>query len=636
MLEFFRKAAKGWIAKVLLSLLVGSFAIWGVSSRMSDLIGTMFGAVDLATVGNSKLSSETYRQEFKRTLDAISRQQGAQMSMEDARKAGIDQQVLDRLLAQSAVDATTTRMNLAVGDKAITNLIMSNKAFHDANGKFDVNIMRGILAQNNLSEQGFVQIQKHDQLRQALISAAGDNLQLPAAMTEALLRYKNESRDARYVTFSVNPTDVPQPSDDDLKKQYESTPAAYTAPEYRSVAVMSVLPADIASKVTVSDDDLKAGYEKFKGTYFMPEKRTIIQLSFPSVDAAAAVKARLDKGEDILKIAAELKQKESDITFTDKTHDDFLDPAIADAAFALKEGEVSAPVKGALNTALLKAVKVTPEKQPTLDEVKDDLRKKVQLDKAAEQLQPFYDQVEDARAASTKFEDIAAKLGIPVTVVPAITADGRDKSGKDVVLPARDEVLKAIYASDVGVENDALTVNDGYVWYDVREVVPSALRPLADVKDQVKADWAAAKLRSLAADKAKAILAKAGTTGTLDAIATELGQPVKTASHVTRGQTAENFDGVATQALFSSPEKALTWAPEPDGQSARIIEVSKVEIPAFDPASAEAKAIRQQMEKGLASDMNEAFVQALKSGAKIVLNDKLWADIRGTTDQQQQ
>ena len=106
---------------------------------------------------------------------------GAEMmkTSASARKAGIDQQVLDRLLAQSAVDATTTRMNLAVGDKAITNLIMSNKAFHDANGKFDVNIMRGILAQNNLSEQGFVQIQKHDQLRQALISAAGDNLQLP-------------------------------------------------------------------------------------------------------------------------------------------------------------------------------------------------------------------------------------------------------------------------------------------------------------------------------------------------------------------------------------------------------------------------------------------------------------------------
>ena len=634
MLEFFRNAAKGWIAKILLLLLVGSFSIWGVSSRMSDLIGTMFGAVDLATVGDTNLSSETFRQEFKRTLDGISRQQGAQISMEDARNAGIDQQVLDRLLAQASVDATTKRLDLVLGEQAVKNIITATPAFKGADGKFDINIMRSVLTQNGLTEQGFVESQKRDQLRQTMVATAGDNTVLPKAVTEAMLRYKNETRDARYVTFTVNASDMPQPTDDDLKKQYEAAPAAYTAPEYRSIAVLSVMPADIAAKVQVTDDDLKAGYEKFKEDFHTSEKRTIIQLSFPTVDAATAVKARLDKGEDILKIATELKQKESDITFADKARGDFLDPKIADAAFALKEGEVSAPVKGALNTALLKAVKVSPDKQGTFEEVKDELRKKVQLDKASEQIQPIYDAVEDARASSTKFEDIAAKLGIPVTVVPALSADGRDKSGKDVSLPARDEVLKAVYASDVGVENDALTSGDGYVWYDVREVVPSALKPITEVKDQVKVDWSATKMRTLASDKAKAILAKAGATTALGTVATELAQPIKTAAAVSRNQTTETFDGVATQALFSAPEKTLTWALEADGQSARIIEVSKVNIPAFDVTSADAKKLSEQMRKGLSADMNDAFVKALRAGAKIVINDKLWTEIRGSTGQQ--
>jgi peptidyl-prolyl cis-trans isomerase D len=634
MLEFFRNAAKGWTAKILLLLLVGSFSIWGVSTRMSDLIGTMFGAVDLATVGSTKLSSETYRQEFKRTIDGISRQQGAQLSMDEARKLGLDQQVLDRLLAQASVDSTTSRLDLTLGDQTVKNLITSNPAFKGADGKFDVDLMRGILAKNNLSEQGYFENQKRDQLRQSMVATAGDNTVLPKAITEAMLRYKNETRDARYVTFTVNASDLPQPTDDDLKKQYESAPAAYTAPEYRSIAVLSVMPADIAAKVQVTDEDLKTGYEKFKEDFHTPERRTLIQLSFPSVDAAAAVKARLDKGEDILKIAAELKQKESDITFTDKTREDFLDQTIADAAFALKEGEVSAPARGSLNTALLKAVKVTPERQLTLDEIKDELRKKVQLDKASEQIQPIYDAVEDARASQTKFEDIASKLGIPVTVVPALSADGRDKSGKDVSLPARDEVLKAVYASDVGVENDALTSGDGYVWYDVREVVPSALKPIAEVKDQLKADWSAAKMRTLASDKAKAILAKAGVTTALGTIATELGQPIKTAAAVTRNQTTESFDGAATQALFGAPEKTLAWALEADGQSARIIEVTKVSIPAFDAASPDTKAIGEQVRKGLSADMNDAFVKAMRAGASVVLNDKLWADIRGTVGQQ--
>ncbi len=76
------------------------------------------------------------------------------------------------------------------------------------------------------------------------------------------------------------------------------------------------------------------------------------------------------------------------------------------------------------------------------------------------------------------------KAGIPFTLAPAVSAAGKDKDGKDVDLPAKAELLKAAFASDVGIENDALTLQDGYVWYEVREVTPSALRPLADVKDQ--------------------------------------------------------------------------------------------------------------------------------------------------------
>jgi peptidyl-prolyl cis-trans isomerase D len=634
MLEFFRNAAKGWMAKILLSLLVVAFSFWGISGKVGDLVGTMFGAVNLATVGDTQLSSETFRAEFKRTLDMISRQQGAQISMEDARKEGIDQQVLDRLLAQASVDATTQRLNLTFGDQAVKSLVMTNPAFQDASGKFNVDVMRRALQKNGVSEPAYMQNQKRDQLRQMMVATAGDNTVLPQAVTEALLRYKNETRDARYVTFSVNASDLPQPSDDDLKKQYEATPAAYTAPEYRSIAVLSVMPADVTAKVQISDEDLKAGYDKYKEDYHTPERRNLIQLSFPSVEAASAVKARLDKGEDILKIAAELKQKETDITFVDKTRDDFLDAAIADAAFALKEGEVSAPVKGSLNTALLKATKISPEKQSTFDEVKEDIRKKVQLDKARDEIQPIYDAVEDARASQTKFEDIAAKLGIPVTIVPALSADGRDKSGKDVSIPARDEVLKAVYASDVGVENDAITSGDGYIWYDVREVAPSAVKPFADVKVQVKADWASTKMRTLASDKAKAILAKAGTNTALETIASEVAQPIKTAASVSRNQTSESFDGTATQALFGAKDKTLTWALEADGASARIIEVSKITTPAFDAKSADAKALTDQMRKGLSADMNDAFVKALRTGANVTINETLWADIRGSAAQQ--
>ena len=51
-------------------------------------------------------------------------------------------------------------------------------------------------------------------------------------------------------------------------------------------------------------------------------------------------------------------------------------------------------------------------------------------------------------------------------------------------MPHKPELLKAVFSSDVGVENDAISLDDGYVWYEVREVIPSAVKPFDTVKDR--------------------------------------------------------------------------------------------------------------------------------------------------------
>ena len=111
---------------------------------------------------------------------------------------------------------------------------------------------------------------------------------------------------------------------------------------------MKVEPADITAKITLTDQDLADGYEKYKADYFTPEKRTILQISFPTLEEAQAAKQKLTAGTDFMALAKERGFSEQDVTFADKTKADFIDPAIADAAFALAEGQVSEPVKGAL------------------------------------------------------------------------------------------------------------------------------------------------------------------------------------------------------------------------------------------------------------------------------------------------
>ena len=80
-------------------------------------------------------------------------------------------------------------------------------------------------------------------------------------------------------------------------------------------------------------------------------------------------------------------------------------------------------------------------------------------------------------------------------------------------LPDQQRVVSAAFSTDIGVDTDALQVQDGYVWYEVDGITPAHERSLDEVKDQVEADWR--ETRSPAAhDKANEMLdqLKAGTS----------------------------------------------------------------------------------------------------------------------------
>ena len=628
MMDSLRNAAKSWVAKLLIGLLAVSFGVWGIADVFR---GYSRGA--LASVGGVDISGEEFSRAFSRYLQNLQRQTGQVFTPEDARKFGMDRQVLNDLIQTAAVDNQGRGLGLAVSDAFIAKATADNPAFHDNAGKFDPQEFRRRLEANGMNEATYLISEREGRLREAITGTVDGSFQPPNTLVEASYRYRNEQRDARYFVITTAESEAAAPTDEQIKKEYEAHPEAYTAPEYRSFAIMKLEPADIAAKVTLSDQDLADGYAKYKGDYFTPEKRTILQLSFPAVEDARKAKDRLVAGEDFLKIAKDMGFSETDVTFADKVRADFIDKTIADAAFALSEGAVSEPVKGGLSTVLLKAVKVSPEHQRTLDEVKTELGGRLKLERAREEINSIYAAVEDARAAQTKFEEIAANASIPFQLVSGIDAAGKGKDGADIALPHKLEVLKAAFSSDVGVDSDAVSVEDGYVWYDVREVVPSAVKPFDSVKDQAKAQVIAAEVRALAESKAKALVAKAKAGTSLEDLARDANADIKTTQGLKRNETSPDFEAAAVKTIFAVGENGFAYALESDGKGARIMQSQAVLLPPFDAASSDAKTISGQLQTETAGDLVSSYLGELQKAAGVKINETLWQQIAGTAAQ---
>ena len=634
MLESMRNLAKTLPAKILLGLLVLAFGVWGISGIAgsafeSALSLTGWGPKDLAQVGAITINGDQFTRDLQRQIKTIAAQSGQPITLADAHKFGIDTQVLDSMVSQAAIAGAASKLKLAVSQQVITSELAGNKSFQNNQGQFDKIAFQRALQNNNMSEAGYFDMQMRAHTESAVLDAAAAQASLPKTFTQAIGQYQGETREVKYFDISASEADVAKPTDADLEAQYKKSPASYTAPEYRTAALISVDTKSLAATQTVSTEELQAGYDKYQKDYFTPEKRSIIQVTFPSLDAAKKAKDRITGGEDILKIAGEMNLKEADVTLVDKVKQDFIDPKIADAAFADPEGQVSEPVQGGLAIALLKATKVTAAKQPSLTDVKDELTQRLQVEKAKAQLQQVYNDVEDARAQSMKFEDIAKKTGLNLTVLPPISASAQDQDGKDRGAMAKADVLKAIFSSDVGVESDAIGGSDGYTWYDVRSVVPSALKPLEQVRNQLIQDVTNQRIRTAAIEKALKVVEGLKAGKTIDAAAQESGVQVKSAAGLKRNQQTAEIDGPALAAAYSVGDQGFAAAPGGDGKTARVLQVVKVVVPSMMATSPELDQMKQQMKSAFDSDLRTGLVASLKKQIGVKINDALWRQNTG-------
>src|SRR5258708_12959365 len=98
--------------------------------------------------------------------------------------------------------------------------------------------------------------------------------------------------------------------------------------------------------------------------------------------------------------------------------------------------------------------------------------------------------MEDERGGGASVIEAAQKLGLAAVTIDAVDRSGRLPSGQLVAnIPRGLDVVSQAFGSDVGVDNDPIAFNNGYVWYDVLGITPSRERGLDEVKDQVEARW---------------------------------------------------------------------------------------------------------------------------------------------------
>jgi peptidyl-prolyl cis-trans isomerase D len=184
----------------------------------------------------------------------------------------------------------------------------------------------------------------------------------------------------------------------------------------------------------------------------------------------------------------------------------------------------------------------------------------------------------------------------------------------------------------VGVETDPVSMqNDGYVWVDVRDVIPAAVRPFAEVRAEVQKAYEAQKLREQVLKKANELVKRAEGGTSLETLAQELGAQVKTETGLKRNDSRPNFDSGAVSSLFLAADNGFVYAPEVDGKGAKIIQALPISVPPYDAKSKEAQDVRKAIADGVRNDLLATYISGVQQSLGVSVNDQLWRQTTGVS-----
>ncbi len=529
-----------WLTYLVLGALALVFAAWGAYGIVNEGFG---GADYAAKVNGEKIPAAEVNSLWQQQLPQIMQAYGGNLS--EAQRAEFQQRLLDNAVRSLATNQYAHKVGFRISDEQLGAAFRSEPAFQ-IDGKFDLVAARSRLAAAGLTEAGYVNDLKRSLLINQMFGAIGVSDFLTPGESRRLLALLDEERELHYVMLQPDAYLTSEPADAAaIDARYKSHAAEFTLPESVKLAYAELALADVAATVAVTDDMVRERYEKDKASYVSPETRRashILITQDDSTDAQAAalardLHARIKAGGDFAALA---KQYSKDTVSAEKGGDldwaarDIYEKEFADKLFAMKQGEVSEPVKTQFGYHIIRLDGVRPAAGRSLEDVRAELTLTMRNELAVTQFGTRQDQLQaKLERAGNTFDQLAKEFGMRRGEVAEFQRGaGGLPLGSDAELNSAVFSEASIQQKRVGgpvqLGEDRITI------FQVVEHHPAKLRPLDEVRASIVTALQRERATVAALAAAEAAAARLAKGETFEAVAASLKQKAEPARFIAR------------------------------------------------------------------------------------------------------
>jgi len=636
MLQDIRDRSRGWLAYVIVGVIAVPLVLFGIYNYFTGGGG---GAV--AEVGGHKITSQDIANAYQRQQQQLRQMLGDAYDPSMFSEKEMRQRALDQLIDRAVLTNYARDAGYRVSDKMLGQLIRGQKVFYE-NGKFSRERYQRLLAQNGLSPEAYENNMRAQETIGQLQRGVMNSVMVTDADLSQVVALERQQRKVAFLRVHADAYkhDL-QVSDDEIQSYYKEHQDQFKRPERVKLAYVELTMDQLASKADISEDKLRQRYQQVKDQRFtQPARRHVrhILIQVPKDASKEQVEKAKEKLESIRQrvvsgdatFAAMAKQYSDDAGSADKGGDlgfirrgDMVKP-FEQAAFSLKEGTVSQPVRTDFGWHLIKVTEVQPQKVKPFDQVKDQLRREMAKDELSNR---FYDL--GSKVANLAYESpdslkpVADKFKLEIKHTGWIPRQGADQG-----LGSQDKVLKAAFSDEVlqkGYNSQLLELSsDRDVVVRVAEHQRAETRPLDEVRDDIVASVRQKKAADAAEAEGNKLLKQLRGDGLVMAKAAD-GDRVafKDAGMIQRDNSS--LPGGVVDIAFRMQRPAdgkvsLTGTRLPGGDFA-VVQVAKVENGKLTALSdKERKQLRDRLRSVRGQAALQSLVKSLRASADITVH----------------
>lgn len=625
MIQSFRNKLQGIFAVVLVVLISIPFVLFGVDS----LFTTDSNQGEAAQVDGEAITDTELTRAIAMQKQQMINRFGDQLPAEFLTDERWRTPVLEQLISQKLEIIAARDSGVAVSDARIDQLLLAEEAFK-VDGKFSPQLYRQRLASLGYTPASYKRVLQDElvgaQLRQGISLTA---FATDAELTSTLVR-AGQTRDFYFVTLpKAQFSEGAEPDQVAIDAEYQDNSAQYMGPEQVKAQLVAISVDELAKNIDVAEDDIRAQHEQeisvFEGAERRRAAHILVEDLGDGIDQAKVdeIQAKLAAGEAFEDVA---KTYSDDILSAEQGGDlGFTDGATFPEAFeatlaSMQEDEVSQAVTTEAGVHFIKLLEIDAPEAPSYDSTKDEIRERLVRDKAMAEFEELAPELEELAYNADDLNDVADQLGLEMQ-----SSDWLSRSGAEGLL-SHPKVLEAIFSEQVLKDrqtSDPIELSDTQVAIvKVVEYKAPAIKPLAEVQDEIVAKLTGATILARQQLAAKELQDAVTAGGDLEALAKEK----SFTWNVVIGSRKDNFkvEQQLLKAVFAMKAPAFPAFDELAAANGdlQLIQLNGVtELSASEINAGEKQQLSAQVEQAEARRDFSVFQDQLKADAEIEVFD---------------